>query len=33
LPEEVIAIGTDGIWDNLHDYMIYQVIADKNKTL
>lgn len=33
LPEEVIAIGTDGIWDNLHDYMIYKVVADKEGDL
>jgi len=26
-------IGTDGIWDNLKDQMIFQIIEDKTMTL
>jgi len=27
-PEEYVVVGSDGIWDNLKDYMIYQIVVD-----
>jgi protein phosphatase PTC7 len=32
-PEEYVVVGSDGIWDNLKDFMIYQVVAEKGRSL
>lgn len=26
-------MGSDGIWDNLHDYMIYEIIEQKEMSI
>ena len=31
--EEFLVVGSDGIWDNLKDHMIYQIVEKKGESL